>query len=696
MIKRIAAFLCALAAAFSLAGCEFKPRNIGETGGSSGSSSDTAGSSVSRPSDSSEDKGGSSADEGDEEKTIAVNDKIELYSCAFRSAESQAQTAAVSYSFAASSSAAYLRAGDPFYIDVTLIDLEDSVDFIYTVIINGVKYRYSDGHFGNTQRNRSEKTVSFSVLLEYDGETDTYGIDDIVIMSDLAIRYYVTIGDEYKPVVLPTRAGSGTVEDPYLVYNAAMLLEMTDYPAGTCFRQANDIDLSAVDTGEKYQGGYETVLDRWKPLGSFSRPFECNYDGNGFKITRLSIQRFDMRYSGEAFGLFGYALGCEISNVILEDYRVEVRFARSVGALVGFAQDCTVTNCKLVQGRKENFESGSWSFSNMGGLIGFANECSVANCSVTSDLGLYGSSSDEYPSVGMLGGVVGELRASFMFNCSFSGSMECGIVAGGVVGRCDLAMIVCCESDAVVTASLIAGGLVGQMWRSSLVNSAFGGRISYPLNAAMASPGTAYFGGLVGDAGLDYPIYSDIVTDGEYIASVISECRFTGQITPESAFGKFYTANAGGICARLFDCEISDVEVSAEISGKTAFALAAFVYAAEGFITTAVVGDCVIYGQAGCGILSGGEGTEIYVGSELGDLAAGCTVVSDWDETDGTGAFVLPLSEEVWLLGCGRPTLLLAGALSEDIFEGLDDIFGDLEDIFGDIFGDPEDMDFWA
>lgn len=86
-------------------------------------------------------------------------------------------------------------------------------------------------------------------------------------MSDLSIRYYVTISEENKPVELPSRAGNGTAEDPYLVYNAEMFLEMSEYPAGTYFKQMNDIDLSAVDTGEKVQTGLQTDLDRWQPMG---------------------------------------------------------------------------------------------------------------------------------------------------------------------------------------------------------------------------------------------------------------------------------------------------------------------------------------------------------------------------------------------------------------------------------------------
>ena len=508
--------------------------------------------------------------------TPAVNDKIELYSYSYRwpgghyhGWESGSEQEESGLEISAESTAAYLEEGDTFYIDITLIDLEDTVDFIYTVEINGVKYRYSDGVFGNTERDREEKTVTFSVELTYDGETNVYRIDSIIVMSDLSIRYYVTIPEENKPVELPSRAGSGTEEDPYLVYNAEMFLEMSEYPAGTYFRQMNDIDISAVDTGEKVQSGTETVLDRWKPMGTSAEPFRSHYDGNNFKITRLSIQRMDTKYSEESFGLFGTAVGSEIKNVILEDYRVEVRYSVTVGALVGFAQDCTIENCKLVQGRKENFESGSWSFSNMGGLIGFAYGCEVSDCSVTSDLGLYSEDRGVYPLYGMLGGVVGELRDSVLKNCTFSGSMESGSVAGGIIGRSDRSVIVGCRSGAQVTASRIAGGLIGQMWRSGLAYSSFSGKISFPLNAQMNVYGAAFFGGLVGDAGMYYSGYSTI--GGPQIASEIFSCEFSGTIGMESMLGIMETATAGGVCARSYDCNIHDVNVfGAVIDGAQA------------------------------------------------------------------------------------------------------------------------------
>lgn len=661
MMKKFAAFLCAFSVVFAFAGCNFEERRTADD--SSSASSDSV---VQNSGDRNSDVQSASSS-SDETEIVAVNDRIELYSCSFRSAASSARVqSACAFSLSASS-ADYLKKEDNFYIDITLIDLEDSVDFIYTVVINGVKYRYSDGVFGATERNRTEKTVTFSVLLEYDGETDTYGIDDVVIMSDLSIRYYVTISEEYKPVVLPTRGGSGTQEDPYLVYNAEMFLEMSEYPAGTYFRQANDIDLSVVDTGEKYQNGIVTELDRWKPIGTFSNPFKSNYDGNGLKLARLSVQRLDGKYKDEAFGLFGYAEGCEIKNVVLEDYRVEVRYARSVGALVGYARDCTVTDCRLVQGRKENFESGSWSFGNMGGLVGFADGCCVEGCSVRSDLGLYGESDGNYPRVGMLGGVVGELRQSVLINCKFEGSMESGIVAGGVVGRCDEAFIAGCESDAAVTASLIAGGIVGQMWRSSLMMSSFDGRISFPTNKSMPLPALSWFGGIVGDAGLDYEEYSTVIPDAAQVPSVVESCRFSGEISSESVYGDRLTATCGGICARLFDCVLSDVEVSsAAIRGRSAFAFAATSFGSENSIASAVAGSVSLDG-ADAGITAGENVFEIYVESGLEDIASGFDVVSDWNLTDESGDFLLALSPEIWSLGGGRPSLLFAGLLPDEL-----------------------------
>lgn len=623
-------------------------------------------------------------DTDDETGVPSVNEKIELYSCTYRrpggwhKGEQQGEGSEdEELPIGATSSAAYLKEGEEFCIDITLIDLEDTVDFIYTVEINGIKYRYSDGVFGNTIRDREEKTVTFSVTLTYDGETNLYQIDNIIIMSDLSIRYYVTISEENKPVELPSRAGNGTAEDPYLVYNAEMFLEMSEYPAGTYFKQMNDIDLSTVDSGEKVQGGIETVLDRWKPMGTEKQPFQSHYDGNNFKITRLSIQRLDSAYAQESFGLFGTAVGSEIKNVILEDYRVEVRYSVTVGALVGFARDCTITNCKLVQGRKENFESGSWSFSNMGGLIGFAYGCEVTDCSVKSDLGLYCEDRGEYPLYGMLGGVVGELRNSVLRNCTFSGSMESGSVAGGIVGRCDTSAIAACSSDAKISASRIAGGLIGQLWRSGLGYSAFTGSISQPLNPQMSLYETAYFGGLVGDAGMAYTEYTQM--QGPQKASEIYSCLFAGKILDDSMVGERDVARAGGVCSRSFDCSIADVEIrDALIDGAIGAIFSAEAkdrtYIAERAIVSNVNAKSMIFS------ISEGVLQDVFAEAYLRLQPEGVTLVEKWTDATMRELIAATLSEDVWTFTQGAPHLKYTADVPQEI---LQEILADWQVRFG-------------
>ena len=82
----------------------------------------------------------------------------------------------------------------------------------------------------------------------------------------------------------------------------------------------NDIDLS----------GYEN----WDPIGrsqtgSFSEAFQGTFNGNGYVIKNLTINRPDEEY----VGLFGYTNGANIENVGLEN--VNVTGGSKVGGLAG-------------------------------------------------------------------------------------------------------------------------------------------------------------------------------------------------------------------------------------------------------------------------------------------------------------------------------------------------------------------------
>jgi uncharacterized repeat protein (TIGR01451 family) len=94
---------------------------------------------------------------------------------------------------------------------------------------------------------------------------------------------------------------------------------------------ANDINCSCT-SGWNGGAGFE-------PIGKVGNGFTGTFDGKGYKITHLYINRPTTEY----VGLFGYTgSGSEIKDVGLED--VDGRGGTSVGGLVGINVEGTITN----------------------------------------------------------------------------------------------------------------------------------------------------------------------------------------------------------------------------------------------------------------------------------------------------------------------------------------------------------------
>ena len=113
--------------------------------------------------------------------------------------------------------------------------------------------------------------------------------------------------------------GSGMSGDPYQISNVDQLQEM-NLDLGAYYILVNDIPASETST---WNGG-----DGFEPIGDDINPFVGTFDGQGYKITDLYINR----PSSDYIGLFGVANG-EIKNVGLEE--VWIHGDSYVGALVG-------------------------------------------------------------------------------------------------------------------------------------------------------------------------------------------------------------------------------------------------------------------------------------------------------------------------------------------------------------------------
>ncbi len=133
-------------------------------------------------------------------------------------------------------------------------------------------------------------------------------------------------------------AGSGTIGDPYLIASLDnpeyISLNTGTWGSAVYMKQTANIDATAT-LGWNSNTGFS-------PIGiSSSTPFQGQYDGQGYTISNLFINRA----SSWSQGLFGYGLGATIQNIVLSD--VDINGKGGVGGLVGKAENATITLCKV-------------------------------------------------------------------------------------------------------------------------------------------------------------------------------------------------------------------------------------------------------------------------------------------------------------------------------------------------------------
>ncbi len=217
--------------------------------------------------------------------------------------------------------------------------------------------------------------------------------------------------------------GSGSSGDPYRITNTTQLTYLQ----------------TTLNGGTNYNGMYFKLTDNlslsgaWTPIGTSSKPFKGNFDGNGMKITGLYINS----PSTDCVGLFGYMSGGgTIKNLRVETSSLGVTAGSSVGVLLGYQDGGTVSNC---------YVSGFLSAKDYaGGMIGqqkassnsIVDQC-YAFVDVTSLLNLNG-----------VGGLIGCSRGK-VTNSYATGNILGVSSVGGLVGLA--------SNDAVMATSYAAG-----------------------------------------------------------------------------------------------------------------------------------------------------------------------------------------------------------------------------------------------
>ncbi len=262
----------------------------------------------------------------------------------------------------------------------------------------------------------------------------------------------------------PPSIGDGSSGNPYQIatLNNLYWLTQTSTAWDKHFVQTTDIDASATKQWDDGDGGDP---EGFLPIGNFSTTFTGSYDGQGFKIDSLTINR----PTTSGIGFFAATSAASISNLYLK--HVSITGNMFVGALVGNNASSTLEDC---------FSSGSVTGNqDVGGLVGYNRYASTidkgfSSCTVSS-------------TIKRVGGLVGYNSTSTIIYSASKGFVTGVEDVGGLVGANWESTIRECYSLSNVSGSEDVGGLIGYNNHS----------IRYCWSAGEVS-GTTNVGGLVG------------------------------------------------------------------------------------------------------------------------------------------------------------------------------------------------------
>ena len=260
-----------------------------------------------------------------------------------------------------------------------------------------------------------------------------------------------------------TPAGTGTASDPYQITELGNLVWLSNYTNGYSstwsngkyFKMLNDIDATVTVT---WNGG-----EGFTPIGKNSTySFNGIFDGNGKKITGLTINRESMSY----IGLFGSTgSGSTIKDLGLDGGAVSG--SSYTGGLVGCQYGGSIEHC-YATGRVFGYQY-------VGGLVGSSGGV------ITSSYATGNVRGSTY-----IGGLVGS--SDGVITSSYATGNVIGYNIGGLAGSSD-ATITNCYATGNVNGSSAVGGLVG------LQNS---GKISNCYVTGIHDSWTGHDGSLVG------------------------------------------------------------------------------------------------------------------------------------------------------------------------------------------------------
>lgn len=336
-------------------------------------------------------------------------------------------------------------------------------------------------------------------------------------------------------------SGSGTKDDPYLIFNPIQLHNIRNFTGydDVYFKLMSDIDLTEFINDNSPTEG-------WEPIGSVQSPFMGNLDGDGHTISGIRIDR-----KADCVGFFSCVKNANISNLKFEG--TTIKGNSHVGAFIGAADNSVING---VSASFHNVDGQNFT----AGLIGSAQD----GCRITS--------SQYAGAVNVAGDYVGGLVSWVFDNVSISKStvnatsiVGKGDYVGGLVGF----SIESNYADNSISANLISGS---SNYTGGAIGHANGMTVSNSYAFVSNIKGGAYTGGFVGMNVQNSDNVSNCgvianVTGTEYVGGFNGS--FKGTANNVFAIGDITSTNSycGGIAGETTNASISNSYFSGNING---------------------------------------------------------------------------------------------------------------------------------
>ena len=435
--------------------------------------------------------------------------------------------------------------GSAFYgcTGLTSVTIPNSVTEIGGSAFSGCRNLKSMHLMRTTPPSISDNSIPGGTLIYVPvGAYDTYKKNAdwsrYTIVRDYIVEDYVAMGND-KGGGSFGGSGSGTKDDPYLIFNPIQLHNIRNFTGydDVYFKLMSDVDLTEfIDDNSPTEG--------WEPIGSVQSPFMGNLDGDGHTISGIRIDR-----KADYVGFFSCVKNANISNLKLEGSTIKGNSC--VGACIGAADKSVVNG---VSASFNNVEGQNVT----AGLIGLAQDgCSISSAQYTG-------------AVNVTGDCVGGLVSRVFDNVSISNSMvKATSITGGncVGGLIGLAHIMTASNSMVKATSITGGNYMGGLIGLAQVMTASN---SYAFVGSIK--GKAYTGGFVGKNVQN----SDKVSNCGVVANVAGteyvggfNGSFKGTANNVFAIGDIISTNSycGGIAGQTTDASISNSYFSGNING---------------------------------------------------------------------------------------------------------------------------------